>query len=1025
MKKSFYLLLALVVAVGLLAGCSSQDKEISQEVQQSQQLSLSEYVGGELIVSLEEPGDIAVQNTEKILTNQSEKIKDENFEVLRSFLGTADGELNADSFSDDFKADLIADMGFVYLVEYSSDFESLDEAKAALRDSLEEEGAEVRYIEPNYKVSAIGEDVDNEMHDRQEWHYEMVNTPQAWELAEGTKDTKVAILDTGIDAEHKNLADFVDDSLAKNYTDDPAGDEYGHGTHVAGTVASYGVVSGVMKEASLISVKVLSDSGSGSLFDVAEGITYAASVDADVINMSLGGSGYNQVMADATENAAENGTILVAASGNDSSAEINYPSLYPDVIAVGAVNKYQERAPFSNYGDGLEIMAPGVSIYSTYPDDEYKSLQGTSMAAPHVAGVVGLMRAANTEITTEGVREILKETAQEAGESKFYGFGIVDAYEAVKEAGDFVDYDSTYEQVYLRGSFNDWNTEEMELVDDHSWQTGLELKADDRFKFDIHGDWSLNFGDDNGDGSVEEGGDDIYVSDAGTYVITFNDETKEYKVEEEKEEEGFAAKVILDKGDLPIDILEDKATLYTAYHENEIEAEESIKEDSAGNYFVEFAGLNPDENYTFVYRTSTDYKTGYMSEVQIFGSEEDVVKEDEIEETDEALEEIRVNMEIDGEDESILSGEKANIYFDGELQGEDKISTWHMGTVSARFEGVFGDYKVEVDTVAEDGNRYVGEVSFELNKTQGEDAKVVDLKLEQKSKYQSNYEQFYFRGTPNSWDAEEMELIDDYTWQTSIDADKDDRFKFDAYGDWSLNFGDDNEDGSLEEGGDDIYFAAAGNYQIRVNTQTKEYTLTTEEIEGLAAILYEVDNGDAEEILYSKIELSKDGEFYEEYDVGNNSNEIPRTIIQDLPAGDYEADLDTKEDDYHYTGKVSFSITEDGESVEKTMKVNKEEVSDYESDYEQVHFRSTSNDWDTEEMKLVDDYTWEITVDFAGNNRLKFDVYGDWSLNFGDSNEDGYVDEGGDDIYFAETGTFEITLNTQTKKYSIHRAQTE
>ena len=259
MKKSFYLLLVLVVAVGLLAGCSSQDKEISQEVQKTQQLSLSEFARGELIVSLEKPGDFAVQNTESILSNQAAKIKDDNFKVLNSLLGSEDGEANADSFSDDFKAELIADMGFVYLVEYSSDFKSIDEAKAALRDSLEEQGAEVRYIEPNYKMSAIGEDVDTKIHDEQQWHYGMIKASEAWELAAGSKDVKVAILDTGIDSDHKNLADFVDDSLGKNYTDDPAGDKYGHGTHVSGTVASYGSVAGVMKKGTLIPVKVLDD----------------------------------------------------------------------------------------------------------------------------------------------------------------------------------------------------------------------------------------------------------------------------------------------------------------------------------------------------------------------------------------------------------------------------------------------------------------------------------------------------------------------------------------------------------------------------------------------------------------------------------------------------------------------------------------------------------------------------------------------------------------------------------------------
>ena len=540
MKKVSVLMLIIGISILMLLGCSSaiEDDELLQEAEENSKTEVveNEYVEGELILSLEEPSDSLAANTSDLTANQNLTLEESNqdFEVVGSLLSYNEKEkLEATEINDDFKAEVIDKMGYVYLVEYSTDFESIVEAMDKLEKNLVEEGKEIRYIEPNYKFDLQREvQSDNNFHNKQEWHYEMINAPKAWDLTTGLDSVKMSAVDTGVDEEHINLANFVNQDLSTRFSMSNL-DPNGHGTHVAGTMASYGDVSGVMQEATLIDVKVLCPYTQSTTDNIAKGILHSAEVGADVINLSLGGRSYSQTLKDATEVAYENDSIMVAAAGNEGADSISYPAAYEHVISVGAVDINQQRADFSNIGEKLEFMAPGVDVYSTKPDNDYDLESGTSMASPHIAGVVGLMRSVDADITLEEVRAILSETAQEVGNSEEYGYGIVDAYQAVLQTGDFDDYQSNYDDVYIRGTLNDWDTTEMELVADNTWEVEASFAAgdDERFKFDIYGDWSLNYGDNNGDGYGEQDGDDIPVDQAGDYIITFNDETKEYNVE--------------------------------------------------------------------------------------------------------------------------------------------------------------------------------------------------------------------------------------------------------------------------------------------------------------------------------------------------------------------------------------------------------------------------------------------------------------------------------------------------------------
>ncbi|WP_027965007.1 S8 family peptidase [Halalkalibacillus halophilus] len=254
----------------------------------------------------------------------------------------------------------------------------------------------------------------------------------------------VAVLDTGIDASHEDLAANVqgghsvfDD--AEN--SDPYNDGDGHGTHVAGTVAAAnndtGVV-GVAPQANLYAVKVLGNDGSGSYAGIAEGIEWSINNGMDVVNMSLGGPTSSPILEEFADLANEEGLLVVAAAGNSGSSlgwfdTVNYPAKYDSVMAVGAVDENNNRPSFSSTGPAVEIAAPGVDTLSTVPGNDYASLSGTSMASPHVAGVAASVWAEKSDLSNDELRQLLKDTAVDLGNEDHYGAGLVQVLDALNQ----------------------------------------------------------------------------------------------------------------------------------------------------------------------------------------------------------------------------------------------------------------------------------------------------------------------------------------------------------------------------------------------------------------------------------------------------------------------------------------------------------------------------------------------------------------------------------------------------------------
>lgn len=252
------------------------------------------------------------------------------------------------------------------------------------------------------------------------WNLSLVKAPQAWDVTRGA-GASVAVVDTGIDYEHSDLAERFESVIGEDFTRTGSPlDDHGHGTHVAGTVA--GKRTGVAPEATLYAVKVLDASGYGTETSVLHGIEWCIDRGVDVINMSLGSTMPSSAERELVAVAASKGIALACAAGNSGGREYNYPASYDGATSVAAVDRDKKRAPFSTYNDAVDLAAPGVAIWSCMPGDRYDSLSGTSMATPHVAGAYALLKSA-------GINEperVLMESAERLGERDEYGAGLID-----------------------------------------------------------------------------------------------------------------------------------------------------------------------------------------------------------------------------------------------------------------------------------------------------------------------------------------------------------------------------------------------------------------------------------------------------------------------------------------------------------------------------------------------------------------------------------------------------------------------
>lgn len=427
-------LAVLILAVALLAGTSSpahgDSPPIRVRVAAKSAKEQPAYVPGQLIVEFAPASGLTLQS-----------------QVLDSFGLHAVERLGHTPF---------------VLVEFDA-----QQKLPALTQQLLQHPA-VTSAEPNYYRYAHFDPDDP--HFSYQWHFPLIQMQQAWDHATGAGAT-VAVVDTGIAYEdngaYKRAPDLAGATFAPGYDfindDSHPNDDNSHGTHVAGTIAQTtdnGVgVAGIAFDAHIMPVKVLDKTGTGSAWQVAQGIEWAVDHGADVINLSLGSSSGSSAEADAVQYAYDHGVTVVASAGNDGTSSVGYPAAYDVVIAVGAVRYDETLASYSDHGPALDVVAPGGDVSVDQNGDGYGDgvlqqtfdpstqdpsdfayyfFEGTSMASPHVAGAAALLIAKGVATTPDEVRSALESTAKDLGSSgrdDTYSHGLIQVADALAWSG--------------------------------------------------------------------------------------------------------------------------------------------------------------------------------------------------------------------------------------------------------------------------------------------------------------------------------------------------------------------------------------------------------------------------------------------------------------------------------------------------------------------------------------------------------------------------------------------------------------
>lgn len=301
-------------------------------------------------------------------------------------------------------------------------------------------------VKRDFQLGEIKENNNKAVNDpgyRYEWDISYTEADKAWTLMKQKREVKVAVLDTGVDYTHPDLKDRVLKDKGYNFVDNDSEtmDDNGHGTHVSGIIAASANndigISGITGtlNVKIIPVKVLDEDGEGEVTNIVKGIKYAVDNGADIINLSFGTNAKSKAIEEAINYAKSKGVFVVAAAGNDGVSSDNSSPASDGAFAVAAMDYNYKTADFSDYGNCIEVSAPGEEILSTVPGG-YEAWDGTSMAAPIVSGIAAMVKAEDPKLSPSQIENILDSTAKDImtkGKDQKSGYGLIDAYNAIKK----------------------------------------------------------------------------------------------------------------------------------------------------------------------------------------------------------------------------------------------------------------------------------------------------------------------------------------------------------------------------------------------------------------------------------------------------------------------------------------------------------------------------------------------------------------------------------------------------------------
>jgi subtilisin family serine protease len=299
---------------------------------------------------------------------------------------------------------------------------------------------DIEFAERDYIAEAAYVPSDPYVLSGSEWHLAQIQTPQAWNFTVGLSNIVVAVLDSGVNAAHPDLATRILPGYDFVFNDPDPADDFGHGTAVCGTIVAAGNndagVAGVAFGCRVLPVKVMDAAGVAYYSAIAQGIHYAVDAGARIINLSIAGSSPSSTLQDAIDYAWDHNVVVVAAAGNNADNVPQYPAACEHVIAVSATEPGDTLASFSSFGNDIALSAPGDTIWTTQrdPANPYGAWRGTSFASPIVAGVAALVLSANPLLSSTQIVSVLEQSADDAGApgwDALFGYGRVNAASAV------------------------------------------------------------------------------------------------------------------------------------------------------------------------------------------------------------------------------------------------------------------------------------------------------------------------------------------------------------------------------------------------------------------------------------------------------------------------------------------------------------------------------------------------------------------------------------------------------------------